>query len=210
MKEFQHKDPTRSGIDSRRILSPSIISGGISLNDWCDIVSHVLQLQLPWRTLKARLVDLDSQGNVIYESTFRSQELQCSFNSKLTSVRKGTSPFALERLFPLFSAAIVSAKRSIETKIYWKQSFERLIKITQVGSILFRISLPCSFDALAGLISMQEFADVCIFLSKHNASKLDEKQIMDLAASIDLDKNGVIDFNEFLEAFRMVDVNEHF
>lgn len=57
---------------------------------------------------------------------------------------------------------------------------------------------------------MQEFSDVCTFLSKHNTSKLDEKQIMDLAASIDLDKNGVIDFNEFLEAFRMVDVNEHF
>ena len=72
--------------------------------------------------------------------------------------------------------------------------------------------MPSSFssDAVAGLISMEEFTEVCTFLSKHSASKLDEKQIMDLAASIDLDKNGVIDFNEFLEAFRMVDINEHY
>jgi serine/threonine-protein phosphatase with EF-hands len=59
-----------------------------------------------------------------------------------------------------------------------------------------------------GFISMQEFADVCAFLGKHSSSKLDEKQILDLATSIDLDKNGVIDFNEFLEAFRIVDVNQ--
>jgi serine/threonine-protein phosphatase with EF-hand domain len=56
---------------------------------------------------------------------------------------------------------------------------------------------------------MQEFAEVCAFLGKHNGSKFDEKQIMDLASSIDLDKNGVIDFNEFLEAFRMVDISNH-
>ena len=55
---------------------------------------------------------------------------------------------------------------------------------------------------------MKEFADVCAFLGKHSTSKLDEKQIMDLAMSIDLDKNGVIDFNEFLEAFRMVDIDQ--
>lgn len=55
---------------------------------------------------------------------------------------------------------------------------------------------------------MQEFTDVCTFLGKHKGSKFDEKQIMDLAASIDLDKNGVIDFNEFLEAFRIVDVGD--
>ncbi len=59
-----------------------------------------------------------------------------------------------------------------------------------------------------GVISMQEFTDVCVFLGHHNGSKFDEKQIFDLATSIDLDKNGVIDFNEFLEAFRMVDIGD--
>ena len=55
---------------------------------------------------------------------------------------------------------------------------------------------------------MSEFTEVCAFLGKHNGARLDEKQILDLATSIDLDKNGVIDFNEFLEAFRMVDVED--
>ena len=56
---------------------------------------------------------------------------------------------------------------------------------------------------------MQEFTDVCTYLGKHNGTKFDEKQITDLAASIDLNKNGVIDFNEFLEAFRIVDMDNH-
>ncbi|CAF1537606.1 unnamed protein product, partial [Adineta ricciae] len=51
MKEFLLKDPNRTG----RIL----------LNDWCDIVTHVLELQLPWRTLKSRLVDIDPDGSVL-------------------------------------------------------------------------------------------------------------------------------------------------
>ena len=63
-------------------------SGVLSVNDWCDVVSNVLDLNLPWRTLKSRLTDVDNQGNIIYESTFRFQELQCSFNSQLATVRK--------------------------------------------------------------------------------------------------------------------------
>jgi serine/threonine-protein phosphatase with EF-hand domain len=60
--------------------------GHISINDWCDVVRHVLDLQLPWRTLKSRLVEIDANGMVSYESTFRLQELQFASNSKLTDV----------------------------------------------------------------------------------------------------------------------------
>ena len=52
---------------------------------------------------------------------------------------------------------------------------------------------------------MREFTDVCVFLGNHNGSTFDEKQIMDLASSIDLDKNGVIDFNEFLLAMDLME-----
>lgn len=83
----------------------------------------------------------------------------------------------------------------------------RSIKITQVRCRFHNLFVfsRVSF-VLQGVISLQEFTDVCSFLGNHGVTKLDEKQIHDLAASIDLDKNGVIDFNEFLEAFRMVDI----
>ncbi len=60
--------------------------GLISVNDWCDIVSRVLDLQLPWRTLKSRLVETDSDGFVFYESTFRSKELQFALNAPMNNV----------------------------------------------------------------------------------------------------------------------------
>ncbi|CAF1124254.1 unnamed protein product [Rotaria sp. Silwood1] len=159
MKEFRVKDPHQSG--------------RIALNEWCDIVTHVLELQLPWRTLKSRLVDIDSNGLVLYESTFRSRELQCLLNSPVLSRRQS------------FCQAIYRNKDLLET--------------------VFRAMDKDN----SGVISLQEFTDVCVFLGNHNGSKLDEKQIVDLAKSIDLDKNGVIDFNEFLEAFRIVTIGDH-
>lgn len=60
--------------------------GRISVNDWCDIVSRVLDLNLPWRTLKSRLVQIDSEGFVNYDSTFRSKELQFPSNVPVKTV----------------------------------------------------------------------------------------------------------------------------
>jgi hypothetical protein len=61
--------------------------GCISVNDWCDIVTRVLDLKLPWRTLKSRLVDTDSDGFVLYESTFRTKELQFKLNTPINTVK---------------------------------------------------------------------------------------------------------------------------
>ena len=62
--------------------------GRISVNDWCDIVTRVLDLQLPWRTLKGRLADTDTNGYVVYESTFRSKELQFTSSVSTSVVRR--------------------------------------------------------------------------------------------------------------------------
>ncbi|CAF3846745.1 unnamed protein product [Rotaria sp. Silwood1] len=145
----------------------------ISVNEWCDIVSRVLDLHLPWRTLKSRLVQTDTDGSIIYESTFRSKELQFTLNVPISERRTS------------LCQAIYRNKDLLETV------FRAIDKDN------------------SGVISMQEFTDVCTSLGHHDGTKLDEKQIMDLAASIDLDKNGVIDFNEFLEAFRIVDIADH-
>lgn len=53
---------------------------------------------------------------------------------------------------------------------------------------------------------MDEFEEGCRLLNQHVNTQIPEKSIQDLAKSIDLDNDGFIDFNEFLEAFRLVDI----
>jgi hypothetical protein len=119
--------------------------GRIYLNDWCDIVTHTLELQLPWRTLKSRLVDIDLDGTVLYESTFRSQELQCGgFNAKSSDVSLFIIYFEKPLLLIFARDGKVYVKQFIEIKIYLKQSFELLIKIIQVRSFFFIFYKSCN------------------------------------------------------------------
>ena len=88
MKEFLAKDTNKTG--------------QLLVNDWCAIVTRVLELKLPWRTLKSRLVDINSNGMVLYESTFRLQELQCALNSSPTAVEKKSCLFSSNKRSFLF------------------------------------------------------------------------------------------------------------
>ncbi|XP_029465679.1 serine/threonine-protein phosphatase with EF-hands 2 [Rhinatrema bivittatum] len=57
----------------------------------------------------------------------------------------------------------------------------------------------------SGLISFEEFHQTWKLLSSHLNIEISNKAISDLARSIDFNKDGNIDINEFLEAFRLVD-----
>ena len=70
---YKAKDPTHSGV--------------INLNDWCLITGEVLDMKLPWRTLRPKLAKLDSDGNVIYESTFEGLEIS-NLNQTIVSLIK--------------------------------------------------------------------------------------------------------------------------
>lgn len=59
--------------------------------------------------------------------------------------------------------------------------------------------LSCS-----GLISVEEFRHTWRLFSAHLGVDINDKAIDDLARSIDFNKDGSIDFTEFLEAFRVV------
>lgn len=53
---YREKDPTGSGV--------------VSLNDWVTVTGDILDMRLPWRSLRSKLVQVDKNGNVIYGSTF--------------------------------------------------------------------------------------------------------------------------------------------
>ncbi|XP_038647639.1 serine/threonine-protein phosphatase with EF-hands 2-like [Scyliorhinus canicula] len=61
----------------------------------------------------------------------------------------------------------------------------------------------------SGLISFEEFQKTCKLLSSHLKIDISEKAIGDLARSMDFNKDGSIDINEFLEAFRLVDKSSY-
>ena len=50
--------------------------GSLVIADWCDILSDVLKLKLPWRLLRPRIADIDKNGLVLYESTFKKINLK--------------------------------------------------------------------------------------------------------------------------------------
>ena len=55
-----------------------------------------------------------------------------------------------------------------------------------------------------GSLSFEEFRQTWKLLSAHLKTEVDDEAIADLALSIDFNKDGSIDINEFMEAFRLV------
>ncbi|KAG7467180.1 hypothetical protein MATL_G00150620 [Megalops atlanticus] len=72
----------------------------------------------------------------------------------------------------------------------------------------YRTDLEIIFNIIdkdhSGLISIEEFRQTWNLFSSHLRVPIEDSAIDDLARSIDFNKDGSIDFNEFLEAFRVV------
>ncbi|XP_063068777.1 serine/threonine-protein phosphatase with EF-hands 1 [Engraulis encrasicolus] len=72
----------------------------------------------------------------------------------------------------------------------------------------YRTDLEIIFNIIdkdhSGLISIEEFRQTWKLFSSHLGMTVREDSIEEMARSIDFNKDGSIDFNEFLEAFRVV------
>jgi serine/threonine-protein phosphatase with EF-hand domain len=53
---------------------------------------------------------------------------------------------------------------------------------------------------------MEEFSDACGLLREHLPHTPPE-QLVDICRSMDINKDGLVDLNEFLESFRLVDMD---
>ncbi|XP_013389540.1 serine/threonine-protein phosphatase with EF-hands 2 isoform X2 [Lingula anatina] len=152
-QEFQKFDPENTG--------------RLHVMDWCCAMENVLHMELPWRTLREKLVDVDADGKVIVTTMFDFCQIHCNF----TTAQEG----------PSLTETLYRNKDSLGT--------------------IFRIIDKDN----SGSISMQEFEDACDILSRHIGHEISKEQVVDLARCLDINKDGQIDFNEFLEAFRLVD-----
>ncbi|XP_045206701.2 serine/threonine-protein phosphatase with EF-hands 2-like [Mercenaria mercenaria] len=110
------------------------------------------------------------------------------------------------------------AKTDDDGNVFYESSFEKLqVKHRYSGNgpsitetlYKHKDSLETIFRMIdtdhSGQISMPEFEDALSILIKQLDLAIKETEIRDIAQSIDMNKDGYIDFNEFLEAFRIVD-----
>ncbi|XP_077984118.1 serine/threonine-protein phosphatase with EF-hands 2-like isoform X2 [Glandiceps talaboti] len=149
MQEFKKLDQKNTGL--------------ITVGEWAQVMATVLELEIPWRIFKEKLVQVNSNGLVLYETCV---DLDVIHN-------QSSGPSITETLY--------RNKSNLET--------------------IFRVMDKDN----SGQISMEEFQEACKILAHHINSQISEEQIRDMARSIDMNKDGYIDFNEFLEAFRLVD-----
>ncbi len=166
-------------------------NGTISINDWCQVTTDVLELKLPWRMLRPRLVKLNCHGMVLYESTF---EGLSSASSIITNVRLWRIYLNLTfvRYFKLIYRFYLQADFSFTETIYrHKDTLESIFRAIDKDH--------------SGQISREEFRDCCMLISHHDSSTcFTEKTIEEMANTIDMNKDGFINLNEFLESFRIV------
>ena len=59
---------------------------------------------------------------------------------------------------------------------------------------------------VSGFLSLDEFADACALLRNYLHEPIPHDEVVSMARSMDINKDGFIDFNEFLETFRLVDM----
>ncbi|XP_061393751.1 serine/threonine-protein phosphatase rdgC-like, partial [Musca vetustissima] len=88
---------------------------------------------------------------------------------------------------------------------------------TSVADSLYKnvSSLEAIFHILdsdqSGYISLSEFSDACDLLEQHLPGTNTREQLLDMCRMMDLNKDGLVDLNEFLEAFRLCEQakNDH-
>ncbi|XP_006835744.1 PREDICTED: serine/threonine-protein phosphatase with EF-hands 1 [Chrysochloris asiatica] len=142
----------------------------------------------------------------------------CSKSGKLSLSQWALSmESVLELNLPWRSLSVHLVNRDKDGKVEYMSSFQDVqIKkpVKEAHSSLietlyrYRSDLQIIFNVIdtdhSGLISMEEFRDMWKLFKTHYGVHVDDIQVDELANQMDLNKDGSIDFNEFLKAFHVV------
>ncbi|NXD06697.1 PPE1 phosphatase, partial [Nothocercus nigrocapillus] len=140
-------------------------SGKLSVSDWAEAMESVLQLELPWRTLRSQLARLSADGRIEYTSCFYDLEIE-------KPVEEQVQPSL------------------VETVCKYRKDLEMIFNFIDKDQ--------------SGLISLEEFHHTWRLFCAHMGVETDDEAIVKLANTIDYNKDGNIDFSEFLGAFHVV------
>lgn len=105
----------------------------------------------------------------------------------------------------------MSLKLSIKIRAAWKQFSKYWTRIIQVNSVLILIYF-CGYlnkflikYLITGFITLEEFSEACQLIGKYMPNPMTQDQLVDICRLMDINKDGLVDLNEFLESFRLAE-----
>lgn len=69
----------------------------------------------------------------------------------------------------------------------------------------FNLGIKFFYRSFSGYITSNEFIEACNLIKEHIPCPISNDQLEEICKLMDLNKDGLVDLNEFLESFRMVD-----
>ncbi|XP_030767098.1 serine/threonine-protein phosphatase rdgC [Sitophilus oryzae] len=113
---------------------------------------------------------------------------------KLVTIHPETKMVQYQTTFDIKSARLNSvqgASTVVETLYRNKSSLEAIFRIIDKDN--------------SGYITLDELAEACNLIKEHMPCNMTEEQLTEICRMMDINKDGLVDLNEFLETFRMVD-----
>ncbi|XP_060530879.1 serine/threonine-protein phosphatase rdgC isoform X2 [Cylas formicarius] len=113
---------------------------------------------------------------------------------KLVTIDPETNMVKYQTTFDIKSETLNSvqgASTVVETLYRNKSSLEAIFRIIDKDN--------------SGYISLDELADACNLIKEHMPCPMTDEQLAEICKMMDINKDGLVDLNEFMETFRMVD-----
>lgn len=167
-------------------------TGTVTVGEWCAAMEEVTRLRLPWRLLIERLVPSRADGGAAIPVT-------AGGGRRGSAAKGGTDAVA---------AAGAPPVRRGSRRVVYKDTLTELAEGAPkktLADTLYRNkeSLQTVFRLIdkdhSGYITAEEFEEALTLLGEQMPGAA-----ADLCRSLDMNKDGAVDLNEFLEAFRLV------